>query len=189
MAFNKVVYGKNTLIDLTGDTVTADDLVSGKTAHDRSGAPITGTNPYAKAETDAEVDAQADLIAQIAMALEGKAAGGGESGGAAETCAVTVTIGYRTVQAGTMTRYMPLASALAYVNADNEFIYETFQNLTNPTTVPSSIVRPISVHKHDIVICQAAVGTIALSGGVAAGTLSYSDYYVVSGDGTITLSY
>lgn len=33
----------NTLIDLTGDTVTADKLMQGYTAHDRSGALITGT--------------------------------------------------------------------------------------------------------------------------------------------------
>lgn len=43
---NKVVYGGNTLIDLTADTITAADLASGVTAHDKSGAPITGTNTY-----------------------------------------------------------------------------------------------------------------------------------------------
>ncbi len=40
---NKVVYGNDTLLDLTGDTVTAGDMLSGVTAHDRSGAAITGT--------------------------------------------------------------------------------------------------------------------------------------------------
>ena len=43
MAINKVVYGENTLLDLTGDTVATDNLLSGYTAHDRSGASITGT--------------------------------------------------------------------------------------------------------------------------------------------------
>lgn len=43
MAVNKVVYGNNTLIDLTSDTVTADKLAQGYTAHDASGAAITGT--------------------------------------------------------------------------------------------------------------------------------------------------
>ena len=33
MAINKVVYGDQVLIDLTGDTVTADKLLSGFTAH------------------------------------------------------------------------------------------------------------------------------------------------------------
>ena len=39
---NKVKYGSNTLMDLTGDTVTASSLLSGHTAHDASGAPVTG---------------------------------------------------------------------------------------------------------------------------------------------------
>lgn len=40
---NKVIYGNQTLIDLSSDTVTASSLLSGETAHDASGAPITGT--------------------------------------------------------------------------------------------------------------------------------------------------
>ena len=40
---NKVQYGNTTLIDLTSDTVTADKLMQGYTAHDRTGAVITGT--------------------------------------------------------------------------------------------------------------------------------------------------
>ena len=43
MAINKVIYGGETLIDLTGDTVTADKILSGFTAHDKGGEPITGT--------------------------------------------------------------------------------------------------------------------------------------------------
>lgn len=43
MAINKVQYGNTTLIDLTADTVTADKLLEGYTAHDRTGAVITGT--------------------------------------------------------------------------------------------------------------------------------------------------
>lgn len=43
MAVNKVVYGTTVLVDLTEDTVTADKLLKGATAHDASGEPITGT--------------------------------------------------------------------------------------------------------------------------------------------------
>lgn len=43
MAANKVVYGTLVLMDLTSDTVTADDLAKGVTCHDKSGNPITGT--------------------------------------------------------------------------------------------------------------------------------------------------
>lgn len=43
MAVNKVIYGTTVLVDLTEDTVTADKLLQGYTAHDKSGALITGT--------------------------------------------------------------------------------------------------------------------------------------------------
>ena len=43
MAVNKVVLGENTLIDLTADTVSADKLSKGITAHNMAGEPIVGT--------------------------------------------------------------------------------------------------------------------------------------------------
>lgn len=43
---NKVVYGGRVLIDLTEDTVTAEKLMSGVKAHDKTGAVITGTCTY-----------------------------------------------------------------------------------------------------------------------------------------------
>lgn len=43
MAVNRVDYGGNTLIDLTADTVTAEALLVGFTAHGADGEPITGT--------------------------------------------------------------------------------------------------------------------------------------------------
>lgn len=43
MAVSKVVYGNQTLIDLTGDTVTADTLLAGTTAHSKAGVQLTGT--------------------------------------------------------------------------------------------------------------------------------------------------
>lgn len=43
MAVNKVNYGNKTLIDLTSDTVTAENLIQGITAHNKSGDKITGT--------------------------------------------------------------------------------------------------------------------------------------------------
>lgn len=42
MAINKIQYGNTVLLDLTSDTVTADKLMQGYTAHDRTGATITG---------------------------------------------------------------------------------------------------------------------------------------------------
>ena len=43
---NKVVIGTTTIIDLTDDTITADTVLTGKTAHGKNGAPITGSCSY-----------------------------------------------------------------------------------------------------------------------------------------------
>ena len=51
---NKVVYGDTTLIDLTNDTVESAVLLEGYTAHDKSGAVISGSIAIA---TAAEVEA------------------------------------------------------------------------------------------------------------------------------------
>lgn len=42
MARNKVIYDGSVLIDLTSDTVTANSLLQGSTAHDRHGEQISG---------------------------------------------------------------------------------------------------------------------------------------------------
>ena len=43
MAINKVVYGGNTLIDLSNSTVTPETLLEGETAYNAAGELITGT--------------------------------------------------------------------------------------------------------------------------------------------------
>lgn len=45
MAYNKIVYGNTVLIDLTGDTVKASDILEGKTTHGADGEVITGGMP------------------------------------------------------------------------------------------------------------------------------------------------
>lgn len=42
MAISKVILGDQTLMDLTNDTVTADNLLEGYTAHGANGEPILG---------------------------------------------------------------------------------------------------------------------------------------------------
>lgn len=43
MAYNKIIYKNDVLIDLTNDTVRADNLYKGYTAHLKSGVQVTGT--------------------------------------------------------------------------------------------------------------------------------------------------
>ena len=66
MAISKVVYGGTTLIDLTADTITADKLLTGVTAHGKDGAPITGSCTF-------DVNSQ-DATAQVAEILADKTA-------------------------------------------------------------------------------------------------------------------
>lgn len=63
---NKVVYDGEVLIDLTADTITADKLAKGITAHDKSGATITGTSTKDSDTTDD--------TAAVAEILKGKTA-------------------------------------------------------------------------------------------------------------------
>ena len=48
MAVNKVIFSGTVLLDLTSDTVTADKLASGVTAHNKAGNKITGTMDITK---------------------------------------------------------------------------------------------------------------------------------------------
>ncbi len=60
---SKVVLSNGTtLMDLTADTVTAADLLSGVTAHDKSGAPVTGTCTY-DSDTSDDTAAVSEILA------------------------------------------------------------------------------------------------------------------------------
>lgn len=72
---NKVVYGGTVLIDLTGDTVTADKVLTGYTAHDKSGATITGTCDYDVNSEDATVAVAEMLTGKTAYARGSKITG------------------------------------------------------------------------------------------------------------------
>lgn len=75
MSINKVVYGGKTLIDLTGDTVTADKVLEGFTTHDKSGASITGTCTFDVNSGDATVSVAEMLIGKTAYARGTKLTG------------------------------------------------------------------------------------------------------------------
>lgn len=82
MAINKIIYGGNTLIDLTGDTVTPEQLAEGVTAHDKSGAKITGTNTYDSDTQDATVAVAEILSGKTAYARGAKITGTMKNNGA-----------------------------------------------------------------------------------------------------------
>lgn len=96
---NKVIYGGDVLIDLTGDTITAADLASGKTAHDKSGAPITGTNTYDADTSDATAVA-AEILATKTAYVNGSKVTGSMPNRGAVTGAINTKAGQYTIPQG-----------------------------------------------------------------------------------------
>ena len=96
MATNKIIYGGNVLIDLTGDTVTAADLAYGVKAHDNSGTQITGISTKDSDTTDADAAAAEILLNKTAYVNKNKVTGTmpnrGQVTGTISTKAGTYTI-------------------------------------------------------------------------------------------------
>ena len=72
---SKIIFYGETLMDLPGDTVDAASLLKGKTAHDKTGAPITGTCPYDADTSDATATAAEILSGKTAYAGGKKVSG------------------------------------------------------------------------------------------------------------------
>jgi len=90
---NKVVFGGDVLIDLTADTITAADLASGVTAHDKSGAVITGTSTK-----DADTSDDTAVVAEILAGKTAHARGALLTGTMTNNGAVTGNISTKTEQ-------------------------------------------------------------------------------------------
>lgn len=95
---NKVVYDGTTLIDLTSDTVAAAYLLKNYTAHDKSGAPITGSCEFDSDTTDANAVASEILSGKTAYVNKAKVTGSMSNNGS-NNVTVTGTSG-TTIPAG-----------------------------------------------------------------------------------------
>lgn len=96
---NKVVYGGQTLIDLTSDTVSADKILSGYTAHDKTGAIITGSNTY-DSDTSADTAAVAEILATKTAHARGTLLTGTMPNNGAVTGTISTVAGEYTIPQG-----------------------------------------------------------------------------------------
>lgn len=87
---SKVVFGGKTLVDLTADTITPDKLALGLTAHDKSGAPITGTSTLDSDTSDATAAVAEILIGKTAYARGAKITGTMPNNGAIDKTITTL---------------------------------------------------------------------------------------------------
>lgn len=96
---SKVIFNGDVLIDLTADTITAADLASGKTAHDKSGAPITGTNTY-DSNTSNDTATASEILATKTAHARGTALTGTMPNNGAVTGTISTVAGEYTVPQG-----------------------------------------------------------------------------------------
>lgn len=93
---SKIIYGGKVLIDLTQDTVVAEKLLNGYTAHGANGEIITGTCTFDSDTQDATVTASEILVGKTAYAkgtkVTGEMANNGAVAGTISTVAGEYTI-------------------------------------------------------------------------------------------------
>ena len=166
MAVNKVIYGGTTLVDLTGDTVTAADLADGVKATGADGNPIVGlmqkvtidnalsttsTNPVQnKVITEAlenvgEVASNADIDEALNLAGTGTIPSGGVvsivQGGTGATTAAQARANLGAVAASDL-------SAVAKSGSYNDLTNKpTIPSMANTTLTGSTSAETLTVSK------------------------------------------
>ena len=121
MAVNKVIYGGNTLVDLTGDTVTANDLAEGITATGANGDKVVGVMTKGEIATNSEIDNALNLAGTGTI----------PSGG-------VVSIAQGGTGATTATQARANLGAVAASDLASVAKSGSYNDLTNKPTIPST---------------------------------------------------
>ncbi len=155
---NKVVYGDQTLIDLTADTVSEDTLAQGITAHDKTGAVITGTSTKDSNTSDATAAVAEIFVGKTAYARGTKLTGtmpdnGGMSGSiTTKEQEVSVPLGFHdgsgkvSISAEEQEKIIPanIKQGITVLGVEGEYSGESFlaQSKTVTPTKTQQTVQP-----------------------------------------------
>lgn len=136
MAVNKIIYGGNTLVDLTSDTVTANDLAEGITATAADGNKVVGVM------TKGEIASYDEIDNALALAGTGTIPSGVVSiaqGGTGATTAAQARANLGAVAAGDLSA---VATSSSYNDLQNKPAIPSTANtkLTGTTTAETLTV-------------------------------------------------
>lgn len=99
MGNSKIIFGGETLIDLTADTVTKDKLLEGFTAHGKDGEPITGTCTF-DSDTSSATATAAEILSTKTAYVKGSKVTGTMKNNGAVSGSISTKAGQYTVPQG-----------------------------------------------------------------------------------------
>ena len=175
----KVIFGNETLIDLTGDTVNTNNLLSGATAHDRSGTAIQGavTVPSALDDlTDVDINtpADGDLLQYNATSQKWENSD-------------TIPDELTAMQENGAYNWLPNDAASQTINGVTFTVNADKSVTVSGKATGGNAIFPISSATYGFTKNHATSGPLILSGcpaGGAPGNATYSFWYRGSNDGT-----
>ena len=130
MAVNKVIYNGSTIIDISEDTVASDKLLSGYTAHDKSGIQINGTH---------ECDSSGGLIPSSIVAGNTPALASWTGSKVSATTATDTGLSLTIQNHGTYRFKIPYFTSASYGSGSSctVYIYKNGSQLTSGTAATS----------------------------------------------------